>query len=58
MLFFTLKKPKTDGAEFTAKDERIDEQTKLMTESDTPEKKIDVLLRTKEIMQKEALYDV
>jgi len=29
-----------------------------MTDSDTPEKKIDVLLKTKEIMQKEALYDV
>ena len=29
-----------------------------MTDSDTPEKKIDVLLATKEIMQKEALYDV
>ena len=29
-----------------------------MTESDTLEKKIDILLKTKEIMQKEALFDV
>ena len=66
ILYFTVKDRERDlnttaaaaNSSTGVKDQRVLEQEQAMRESETREKKIDCLLKTKDIMQRELLLDV